>query len=175
MARIDVNGIRNVIVQDPEGKVIERFSFGCTAIRSIKGMMQGLWSLNPFSEALSGMNGFADVDGHTELEGRSLVLEFKQSFKAMSKGQLMKAIRQAKFQKTCTWFIEGQTDNPVRIFCINETGVEGEVKLSEVEETDIERVRERIKNWEKWVKQNSLVKGNKTEDWNIVSSIFKLF
>lgn len=91
----------------------------------------------------------------------------------MTKGQLMKAIRQAKFQKTCTWFIEGQTDCPTRILCINETGVEGVIKISDVEETNIELIRNRIKNWELWVKKNSLVKGNKTEDWNTVSEVFK--
>lgn len=175
MAREDVNSIRNVIVQDADGKVVERFIFGCTGIRSLKGMMQGLWSLNQFSEALSGRNGFSDVDAHTEIDGRGLVLEFKRSFKGMNKGQLMKALRQAKFQKTCTWFIEGDTDKPVRIFCINETGVEGELRVGEVEETTLEELQARIKSWEAWAKANSPVKGNKTEEWNTVSSIFKKF
>ena len=175
MARIDANEVRDVIVQDSEGKVLERFKFGCTGIRTLKGMMQGLWSLNPFSVGLSGRNGFSDTDGHTEIDGRGLALEFKQSFKAMSKGQVMKAIRQAKFQKTCTWFIEGQTDSPVRIFCINETGVEGELRVVEVVATDIEDIQVRIKAWEKWAKQNSLVKGNKTEEWDKVNEIVKMF
>lgn len=173
MARIDVSDIRDVIVQDADGQVIERFKFGCKGIRSLKGMVQGLWSLNPFSEALSGMNGFSDVDAHTEIDGRGLVLEFKKSFKAMNKGQVMKAIRQAKFQKTCTWFIEGETDNPVRILCINETGVEGELIVREVEETDMDKLHARIKAWETWAKKHSLVKGNKTQEWNLVTDIFK--
>lgn len=175
MSRLDINDIRNVIVQDADGKVLERFKFGCRGIRSLKGMVQGLWSLNPFSEALSGMNGFSDVDAHTEIDGRGLVLEFKQSFKSMNKGQLMKAIRQAKFQKTCTWFIEGETDNPTRIFCINETGIEGELRVGEVEEINLEGVQARVKAWEQWAKKNSLVKGNKTAEWNMVSDIFKKF
>lgn len=174
MSREDLNTIRNVIVQDEEGTVIERFNFGCKGIRSLKGLMQGLWSLNPFSEALSGMNGFADVDGHCEIDGRGLALEFKKSFKGMTKGQMMKAIRQAKFQKTCTWFIEGDTDNPKRIFCINETGVEGSLRVTTIEDTDLEKLQARIKLWEQWAKKNSLVKGNKTEEWNLVSEMFKM-
>lgn len=175
MSREEANSIRNVVVSDAEGTVLEKFKFGCTGIRSLKGMVQGLWSLNPFSVGLSGRNGFSDVDGHTEIDGRGLVLEFKQSFKAMSKGQVMKAIRQAKFQKTCTWFIEGQTDSPVRIFCINETGVEGELRVVEVVATNIEDVQVRIKSWEAWSKKHSLVKGNKTEEWDKVNEIVKMF
>ncbi len=171
VARIDANGEREIIVKDTEGTRLERFNLDLNGIRSIKGMLQGLWTLNPFSHGLSGRNGFSDVDAHTEIDGRGLVLEFKRSFRSLNKGQVLKAIRQAKFQKTCTWFIEGETDTPKRIFCVNETGVDGEFKVSEVEVTDLEKIQVRISKWEKWARQNSLVKGNKTGEWNATVNI----
>jgi hypothetical protein len=171
LSREDVKGVRTVIVEDEGGSKLERFTFGLKGIRSIKGLLQGLWSLNPFSEGLSGNNGFSDVDAHTEIDGRSLILEFKQTLRGMNKGQLLKAIRQAKFQKTCTWFIEGETDTPVRMIQVNENGIEGEYGVSELSETSIEGLQTSIRNWEKWAKANSLVKGKKSEEWNKVTEI----
>jgi hypothetical protein len=171
MARVDEHGERTVTVTNEFDKIVEKFKFNIVGMRSIKGMIQGLWSLNPFSAGLSGRNGFSDVDAHTEIDGRSLVLEFKQSLYVMNKGQVMKAIRQAKFQKTCTWFIEGETDKPTKIIQINETGLEGKVVISQVFDTNMESLIERIGRWEEWARNHSLVKGNKTEEWNQVNEV----
>lgn len=165
MARIDAQGDRTVIVENEYGMMLEKFKFNMNGIRSLKGMFQGLWSLNPFSKALSGKNGFTDVDAHTEIDGHGLILEFKQSFQSLNKGQVMKAFRQAKYQKTCTWFIEGETDRPVRMVCINETGVEGEAQVTVVFDTDIDSIREDIEEWETWSRRHSMVKGNKAIEW----------
>lgn len=171
MARIDAQTDRTVIVQDELGKQLEKFSFDIRGMRSLKGMLQGLWSLNPFSQGLSGRNGFSDVDAHTEIDGHSLCLEFKQSLYTLNKGQVMKAVRQAKFQRTCTWFIEGETDKPTKIIQVNVGGTDGGVRVSEVEVTSIEDMRNRISRWESYARDNSLVKGNKTTEWNQVNEI----
>ena len=162
---------RLVIVQGENNEVLERFRVKLNGIRSVKGLLQGLWTLAPFSKGLSGRNGFSDVDAHTEIDGRSLVLEFKQSFRGLNRGQVLKAIRMAKFQKTCTYFIEGNTDIPTRIFGVLETGVEGEYTVTDVYRTDIEDVQDRIRKWEKWSREHSLVKGNKTKEWEDTISI----
>jgi hypothetical protein len=171
VARVDAQNERTVIVQNDMGKQLEKFQFDIRGMRSLKGMLQGLWSLNPFSQGLSGRNGFSDVDAHTEIDGRSLVLEFKQSLYSMNQGQVMKAVRQAKFQKTSTWFIEGETNKPTKIVAINETGVEGGVRITEVEVTDMDDIRKRIAKWEAWARENSLVKGAKTAEWEIVNEV----
>lgn len=157
---------RLVIVHDGNNEVLERFRVKLNGIRSVKGMLQGLWTLAPFSKGLSGRNGFSDVDAHVEIDGRSLILEFKQSFRGLNRGQVLKAIRQAKFQKTSTIFIEGDTDQPVRMFAILETGVEGRYHATDVCRTDLEDMQDRIRSWEKWAREHSLVKGHKTEEWN---------
>lgn len=171
MARIDEQLDRTVIVQDGIGKQLEKFQFDIRGMRSLKGMLQGLWSLNPFSQGLSGRNGFSDVDAHTEIDGWGLVLEFKQNLGGLNQGQVMKAIRQAKFQRTCTWFIQGETDKPVKVLQVNGGLVEGEVQVCDVLDTSIEDLRKRISNWESWARANSLVKGNKTEEWAQVSEV----
>lgn len=173
MARIDAKSDRTVTVTDDMGRQLEKFAFDMKGIRSVKGMLQGLWALNPFSQGLSGRNGFSDVDAHCEIDGWSLVLEFKQSMRSMNQGQVMKAIRQAKYQRTCTWFIEGETNKPTKILQVNGGTVEGEVQVTELAYTDIERLRTSIKRWEEWARSNSLVKGDKTAEWEQVNLVLK--
>jgi hypothetical protein len=156
---------------DEDGEQLEQFYFNMNNIRSVKNWIQGFWSLNPFSEALPKRNGFSDVDAHAEIDGHSLILEFKNSLFKMNKGQTMKALRQARFQRTSTWFIEGGTDNPKYMIQVNETGIEGEYEISELMKVDMDGIRDYIKQWEVWAKKHSLSKGNKTEEWEAVSEI----
>jgi hypothetical protein len=170
MARSVEHGLRTVSVTNEEGKVLESGEIDLTAIKGVLGFLRGQWSLQPFGEGLSGRNGFGDVDAHTEIDGRGLVLEFKASFSRLTKGQVMKAIRQAKFQKTCTFFIEGETNEPKRIVCVNETGTEGEYRQTEVSATNMEDLIKRISEWERFAKDHSLVKGKKTGEWQEVNA-----
>ena len=171
MAREDLQGVREVTVKDSDGKILECFDFAMAGIRSVKGMIQGLWSLNPFSQALSGRNGFSDIDAHTEICGHSLTLEFKQSFQSLNQGQVLKAIRQAKFQHTTTFFIEGETDSPKKWFYIYSLGG-GEYLVSDVRSGDISTIKEAITAWEAKARKNSLVEyGGKTAEWQATNEI----
>lgn len=171
MAREDAQGLREVTVIGEDSTVLERFKFSMKGIRSIKGLIQGLWSLNPFSEALSGRNGFSDVDGHTEICGHGLVLEFKQSFQSLNQGQVLKAIRQAKFQHTTTFFIEGETDSPKKWFYIYSLGG-GEYLVSDVRDGGISDIKEAITAWEAKARKNSLIEyGGKTAEWQATNDI----
>lgn len=171
MSREDIHLEREVTVTSKDGIVLESFKFAIAGIRSVKGMIQGLWSLNPFSSALSGRNGFSDVDAHTEICGHGLVLEFKQSFRSLNQGQVLKAIRQAKFQHTTTFFIEGETDLPKRWFYIYALG-NGEYMVSDVREGGYLEIDSAIKSWEQRARKNSLIEyGGKTAEWNATNDI----
>lgn len=169
--RQDAHGQRTVLVMDENGEQLEQFYFTMNNIRSVKGWIDGFWSLNPLSEALPKKNAFSDIDAHVEIDGHSLVLEFKRSLFKMNKGQTMKAVRQARFQRTSTWFIEGDTDKPQYMIQVNSTGVDGEFEISELMKVDMEEIRRLISEWEWWARKNSLVKGNKTAEWESVNEI----
>lgn len=171
MAREDSQGLREVHVIGEDGTVLEQFKFAMRGIRSVKGLIQGLWSLNPFSASLSGRNGFSDVDAHTEICGHGLVLEFKQSFQSLNQGQVLKAIRQAKFQHTTTFFIEGETDSPKRWFYIYSLG-KGEYLVSDVRSGSYLEIDSAIKAWEEKARKNSLIEyGGKTAEWQATNDI----
>jgi hypothetical protein len=169
--RQDAHGQRTILVMDENGEQLEQFYFNMNNIRSVKHWIDGFWSLNPLSEALPKRNAFSDIDAHVEIDGHSLVLEFKRSLFKMNKGQTMKAIRQAKFQRTSTFFIEGETDDPRYMIQVVSTGIDGEFGVSKLTKIDVESLRQRISQWEKWAVKNSLVKGKKTDEWEAVNEI----
>lgn len=169
--RQDAHGKRTILVMDENGEQLEQFYFNMNNIRSVKHWIDGFWSLNPLSEALPKRNAFSDIDAHVEIDGHSLVLEFKRSLFKMNKGQTMKAVRQARFQRTTTFFIEGEQDEPKYMVIVASTDYDGEFHISELIPIDIDILRDYISRWEKWALENSLVKGNKTEEWAAVNEI----
>lgn len=162
MSNKNVSNVRKVemkVYDRPTGKILEdcHFDIDLKTIRSIKGFMKGVWSNEYINDAISGLNSFSDVDAHVERYGRSLFLEFKQSTESMNRGQVLKAIRQAKYQKTCTWFVFGETNNASQILKIDETGVEGEFKSSELLDIDMEELRKMISEWELFARRRKLI------------------
>lgn len=170
MARVtEHKQTRTVTVQLGE-EVVEQFSFDLPYIRTLKGFLQGTWSLGEFGESMTGKNGFGDVDASTEIDGHTLILEFKQSFNKVDNGQVMKAIRQAKYGRTSTWFIEGDTNQPKRLYKVESTGTEGEFKMNGVLDVDMQTVCKHIADWEQWARRNSLTV-NKLKEWAEVREI----
>jgi hypothetical protein len=169
--RKDAHGQRTVLVMDENGEQLEQFYFNMNNIKSVQKWIEGFWSLNPLSEVLPKRTAFSDIDAHVEIDGHSLNLEFKRSLFKMNRGQTMKAVRQARFQRTTTFFIEGNTDQPGKLVIVGSTGIDGEIQISDLIPIDLDGLRDKISKWEKWARKNSLVKGNKTEEWEIVNDI----
>lgn len=162
---------RLITVQDEEGKQLEQFYFDMPKIRNVGHWVDGFWSFEPLNEALTKRLSFTDRDAHVEVDGHSLMFEFKRSFFKSNDGQLMTAVRQAKFQRTSTWFIEGDRNNPKYMVMINETGVDGGFWVSDLLPIDKESLNDYIRKWELWARKYSLVKGMKKADWDAVQDI----
>lgn len=162
---------RVIIIQDEQGKELERFKYNMPQIRSIEHWINGFWDFTPFNEALKGRIKFSDVDSQVEVDGHSLVFEFKASLFKMNRGQAMTAIRQARFQRTTTLLIEGGKDDPKNMVTVSETGVEGEFEISGIIPVDMEKIQKFIARWQKWALKNSMVKGNKNVEWEAVNDI----
>jgi hypothetical protein len=162
---------RTIKVYDENGKQLESFKFNLDNIHNVQHYLNGFWSYEPFNEALTGRIKFSDVDGQVEANGHTLNLEFKNSLFSMNQGQAMKAVRQARFQKTSTFFIEGKQDEPRYLLKVNPTGMNGEFHVSDLIKADVNEIRQHITEWQKWTFKNSLVKGKRTEDWEAVKYI----
>ena len=152
----------STVIVMKDGVQVERFTVNLPCIRSLKGFLSGTWDLSLFKEAFPLRNRLSDVDGSIELNGHTLVLEFKQSNRAMTSGQVMKAIRQAKHSNICTLFIFGKTNNPVgyKLFTPNQL-------TPSYVEADLSKIINVMKQWVAYTEKNTLAE-NKTEEWNLV-------
>jgi hypothetical protein len=104
-------GLVNAIVTvTKDGVNLEKFQANYPNIRTLKGFLNGQWNLEPFDECFKGANRLGDVDASLEMSGHTLLVEFKGAKGGMNKGQVLKAIRQAKYTKLVTFFVFGKKD-----------------------------------------------------------------
>lgn len=162
-----------VMVMDREShNMSEKFYANYPNIRTLKGFLKGEWNLAIFDKCFKGKNRLGDVDASIEMNGHTLLIEFKRAKNGMNKGQVLKAIRQAKYSNIVTMFIFGERDNPEAYLKI-EPDAESEkgFKSSGYIETDYDTVIDVITDWSRNTEANSLVK-SKTDEWNEVNNIF---
>lgn len=158
-------GHRRIKIWEDNGKIEEGELF-LPNIKSIMGFLNGTWDLKMYEGCFEGKNRLGDIDASIELYGHSLLVEFKRDRGALTGGQLVKAIRQAKHSGITTIFVFGETNRPVEYLSISPNRLEstGFVKCN------IRELSKVFSAWARWAKKNSLIK--KTDsDWNTAKRI----
>lgn len=145
-------GLRNIIVRDTKSKkILENVNLFLPNIQSVTGFLKGAWDLEPYAGSFPGRNRLGDVDGSVEIAGHHLMVEFKETSRAMNVGQLVKAIRLAKYCNTTTVFVFGRTDNPVEKIVIDRDNLEGKLERTSVIDLNAE-----FRRWSKMATQNPM-------------------
>jgi hypothetical protein len=152
-----------VVTVTKDGEVKEKFKMNLKNIRSLRGFLSGEWNLSVYDDCFPKFNRLADMDGSTEINGYTLHIEFKVSKRSLNKGQMLKAIRQAKYSNITTFFVFGKTDAPVEYLKISPQNY-AEADFVECDEASLKAA---FKEWSDWTKENNLVE-NRTEEWDIV-------
>lgn len=129
-------------------------------IRSLKGFLKGQWDLSVYDSCFPRKNRLGDVDGSIELNGYTLHVEFKESNYSMTRGQVLKAYRQAKHSGIFTLFVVGKTNKPTEYIFIKPDDL-----LPDAVHCDTESLKLVMKEWSEWTDANSLVK-DRSEEWN---------
>jgi hypothetical protein len=152
-----------VITVTKGGKKKEQFIVNLPNIRNLQGYLKGFWDFDKYSDAFPAKNKLSDVDGSIELNGHTLHIEFKESKFALNKGQVLKAVRQAKYSNITTLFVFGKTNEPEEYIRFSPNLVEGTGYLPCSDDI----LHDVLARWVAYTKENNLV-GNRTEEWNIV-------
>lgn len=150
-----------VITVSREGDKKEQFVINLPNVRKLQPFLKGFWDFTAYQTAFPGRSKLSDVDGSIELNGHTLHIEFKESKWAMTQGQVLKAIRQAKHSKITTIFVIGKTDHPTIHLIFSPDHPEGEG----YQDSSVEILLEVFRKWADWTKENSLV-GNRTAEWD---------
>lgn len=162
-----------IMVMDREThKMDEKFVANYPKVRSLRGFLKGQWDLSLFDKCFPGKSTLGDVDASIELNGHTLLIEFKGSKRSMTKGQTLKAIRQAKYSNIVTIFAFGERNNPEGFLQISPSPTEKGFVSSGYIEGDIDRLCEQIIEWAKHTEENILVE-SKTEEWKEVGQVLQ--
>lgn len=160
----------SVITVTKKGKTREKFIANYPNIRTLKGFLEGQWDLSAFDDCFKGRNRLGDVDASIELEGYTLLIEFKGARNGMNKGQVLKAVRQAKYTGITTMFIFGKRNKPEAYLKISPDDSEKGFISSGYVLSDMDGVCDQLRRWAKWAEEHSLVE-DKTAEWEEVSAI----
>lgn len=154
-------GHRRIKVYEDNGKVEETELF-LPNIKSVIGFLNGTWDFTMYDDCFEGRSKLGDIDASIELFGHSLLIEFKRDRTALTTGQIVKAIRQAKHSNCTTMFVFGDTDHPVEYLRFSPNKLEGTgfIKCDTIE------LSKAFKAWNNWAKKNDLTKKNDV-DWTI--------
>ncbi len=154
-------GHRRVKVWEDNGTVKETDLF-LPHIKDVIGFLNGEWDLARYADSFEGSNRLGDIDGSIEMYGHTLVLEFKKERSALTAGQIVKAIRQARHSNITTFFIFGETNRPVEYlrFSPNKLSGTGFVPC------DTMSLTKAFRQWNDYAKKNSLL-GYQDSDWTI--------
>lgn len=102
--------------------------------------------------------GFGDMDMCTEVNGHLLNIEFKGNFeKLMKGGQLRQAVNLAETSKVTTIFVEGNPDNPQRLFSVSHVVSFNDYEIHRV--NGIDGLNVYIDQWAKYVRKQKGVHG----------------
>lgn len=157
------NAVITVTVGD---KTTEKFVANLPNIRNLKGFLQGAWDLSVFSDCFPKKNRLGDVDGSVEIFGHTLHVEFKASRYSLTKGQMLKAIRQATYSNISTLFVFGKTNKPEGYIFITPQDLQPDYIAA-----DQEGIKQVMSSWAKYAEENDLVQ-NKTHEWDLVQKYF---
>lgn len=164
-------GLENVVITVMQGdKRLERFVANYPNIRTLRGFLAGEWDLSLFDNCFKGSNRLGDIDASIELNSYTLHVEFKGAKGGMNKGQVLKALRQAKYTGIVTLFVFGKRNSPDAYLMIEPEDSEKGFKSSGYIKGNLEDVQNVILEWAKWTEENTRVE-SKTSEWQQVSEI----
>lgn len=165
---------RLVTVTDADtGKGLEKFIFNLYNIRSLRGFLKGLWDLSVYDDCFPKRNRLGDIDGQVEIEGHVLQVEFKESLRAGTRGQELKAIRMAKHCNITTVFVYGKQDQPEYYSIYKPEEVKAGNLKPDIVPANTAAVKKVFRDWAKWATENSLVE-NRAAEWDAVSLASKV-
>jgi len=154
-------GHRRVKVWEDSGAVKETEVY-LPNIKDIIGFLNGTWNFTVYDDCFIGKNKLGDVDASIEIGGWTLNIEFKRDRTALTTGQIVKAIRQAKHSKITTLFVFGDTNRPFEYLRFSPNKLEGTGFIK----CDTMGLSKVLKKWNDWALKNDLT--NKTDiDWTI--------
>lgn len=118
----------------------------------LRTVLEGLVMVDKYRDC-----GFGDLDMVCEVNGHMLNIEFKGDFNKLlkSKGQLIQAVNLAKTSKVTTLFVEGNPDNPQRIFSVSHVLTFNDYKIKQV--NGIDGLNVYISEWEQYAKRQKRV------------------
>lgn len=158
-----MKGHRRIKVYEDNGKIKDTEVY-LPQIRDLVGFLEGVWDLNMYASCIEGTSKFGDVDGSTEVCGHTLHIEFKRSYDDLNSGQIVKAIRQARYSDITTLFVFGMTNRPTGYIRFSPFELEG----TGLRETNVADLRKVIKTWATWAKEESRVsKRQHSKDFEI--------
>lgn len=152
-------GHRRIKVWEDNGRV-EETELYLPNIKSVVGFLKGTWNFTVYDDCFDGKNKLGDVDASIEICGHTLMIEFKKERSALTTGQIVKAIRQAKHSNITTIFVFGETDRPVEYLLFSPNNLDG----SGFRKCDTIILSRVLKNWNEWAKKNSLL-DHADNDW----------
>ncbi|MED4128259.1 hypothetical protein [Shouchella miscanthi] len=163
-------GERTVIVYEKEtGKTLEHTDINLPAMRSITGFSKGEWNLDAYADSFGGANRLGDIDASIEIDGHHLVIEFKEHKNSMNAGQLVKAIRLAKYANTTTVFVFGKTNASKEKIMIRPSNVKGWVSPTNEEDLKI-----LFRKWYSYAKLNPMNnRAGLYEDWTVANKLLE--
>lgn len=144
----------------------EKFMINLPNIRNLHGFLKGEWNLALFDSCFPKRNRLGDVDGSIEQGGHTLHVEFKESKWSMNQGQVLKAIRQAKYSNIVTIFVFGKTDAPKEYLQFTPDNLQPDYVAC-----DLDSLKLVIKEWSDYTEANSLVE-SKSEEWGLTDKYF---
>lgn len=154
-------GHRRIKVTEDNGRVEETDLF-LPNIKSVIGFLNGTWDFTMYDSCFDGKNKLGDVDASIEMYGHTLLIEFKRDRSALTTGQIVKAIRQAKHSKATTVFVFGDTNRPTEYLLFSPANLQG----SGFKKCDTISLGKVFKTWNDWAKKNSLLTQDDS-DWTI--------
>lgn len=165
-------GMENVVVEVSRGgKRLEKFVANYPNLRSLKGFLAGEWNLALFDKCFKGNNRLGDIDASIELNGHTLLIEFKNGKNGMNRGQLLKAIRQAKHSNITTIFVFGKQDTPEGYLKIEPDAEQPKAfKNSGYMLASMDGLTDQFTRWAMKAEANNLVE-SKTAEWTEVNAI----
>lgn len=163
--------LENVIITvERNQKQLEKFKANFPNLKSLRGFLSGEWDLSAFDKCFKGNNRLGDIDGSIELNGHTLVVEFKGAKNGMNKGQILKAIRMAKYSNIVTIFVFGKQNQPEAYLKITPAKNEKGFACSDYILADMDMIHDQLLRWADYTEKNNQVH-SKTEEWNEVSAV----
>ncbi|PGM50838.1 hypothetical protein CN949_16235 [Bacillus thuringiensis] len=141
------------------------------AMKSIIGFLQGEWNLDKYTRCFEGSNRLGDIDASVEIAGHVLLIEFKADKTAINRGQIMKAIRTAKYCQTTTMFVFGETNYPKEMIQFTPENPYGEEGY---QETSVADLRRRLKVWhDESILDTRVSDEDSQKEWDVTNALLK--